>query len=302
MTYNFLSLHELQPHQIASAIAVFLKVPSDSVDVADADGDQDDRNWDAAALCDYSRVQGDVSLSLDIDVQEWVPDQPDEADAALAFAVSSRTAVLYPAEENLPSAYWLVTPAPIVTRARLNASDDEPPTYTVEAVEEPVRELPAAQVMQLPEILQAQKIPTPTADQFTAAIQKLRESQENATDPLLEDEPGTLLYEARVGLFLWERMVRRMESGWEPSGRYPLDMYRKDLQLRDELAQYTMTAPPKVRELLSNAVQQLDDVMAQHTVQDEHGVLIGRHPGESSQHSKLEWWWHRTPEPAPWTT
>ncbi|MFJ9619469.1 hypothetical protein [Streptomyces noursei] len=209
--------------------------------------------------------------------------------------------MLYPAEENIPSAYWAATPEPVVTRARLVQSDEEPVNFTVDAIEAPVVGLPNAQVMQLPEILATQKIPTPTTDQFAAAVEKLRESYDGEPHGSLEDKPGTPVYEARTALFLWERMVRRRESGWEPGGKYPIDVYRKDLALRDELAQLVMVAPPVAREALADSVKNLDDVFVRHTVQDEDGLIVGRRPsGAPAGQAERGWWWQRRPEPMPW--
>ncbi|WP_274911325.1 hypothetical protein [Streptomyces sp. WZ-12] len=300
MTYNLLTVNQLLPGEIAEALATCFRVPVESVDVADADGDQDARNWDAAVLCDYSQLRGDLALSLDIDIQNWVPERPAEADLALALSIKSGSVVLYPAEEKIPSAYWAVTPEPLVTRARLVQSDEEVVHFRVDAVEEPVAGLPNAQVMQLPEILAAQTIPTPATGQFVAVVEKLRESHDAEASGQLEDKPGTLIYEVRTSLFLWERMVRRMESGWRPGGKYPIDLYRKDLALRDELAQLVKIAPPVTREALADSIQKLDDVLARCTVQDEDGLVIGRPSGAHTEQAERGWWWRRRPDPMPW--
>ncbi|GGZ79806.1 hypothetical protein ACFOOM_07220 [Streptomyces echinoruber] len=177
MTYNFFTVDRLQPPRIADALISCLHVEQGAVDVADTDGDQENRNWDALVTCDYSYVDGDVSLALDIYVQEAVTPQPPEPETASAFAAAARTIVLYPAEENIPSAYWLVTPTGLVTRARLMASDDETPEYSIDAVEVAVPQLPRARVMQLPEIVREQYVPTPATKEFVLALAALREAR-----------------------------------------------------------------------------------------------------------------------------
>ncbi|WP_214351305.1 hypothetical protein [Streptomyces sp. CJ_13] len=127
MTYNLLTVDPVSPETMALALAGCLGIAVDDVDVADSDGDPDLRNWDAPVSCEYRAVQGDVAWSLDVYAQGHVADQPPESDLAAGFAKAAMTTVLFPAEEALPSAYWVVTPEGLLTRARLELSDDEPP-------------------------------------------------------------------------------------------------------------------------------------------------------------------------------
>ncbi|MEU9763062.1 hypothetical protein [Streptomyces sp. NPDC047985] len=235
MTYNLFTTDRLQPSRISDALASCLRVEPNSVDVADVDADQDNRNWDALALCDYSPVLGDVALTLDIFVQDAVSQQPTEPEFASRFAVAAQTMVLYPAEEQLPSAYWLVTATGLVTRARLLASDDERPEYSIDAVEAAIPQLHGVRVMQLPEIVREQHVPTPTTSEFIHATELLRVAHESPADPVLVDESGAHLYHSRAYLAEWERMVRHMESGWRPTGNYPVALYCEALLARDRI-------------------------------------------------------------------
>jgi hypothetical protein len=300
MSYNLFTVHRLQPSVIASALASVLRVTLASVDVADADGDQESRDWGALVLCSYSDVFGDVSLALDIYVQDTVGHRPPESELALKFAAQARTTVFYPAQEFIPSAYWLATPDGLVTRARLEASDDQPPAYIVDAVEAPVPQLPHAQVMQLPEILREQKVPTPTTEEFLAAARAIRRSQGDQAAPELGDEPGTALDKARTALLLWERLVRRMESGWEPSGRYPAEMYVDDLLMRDKLAQREAQAPEVVRVFLRQSIEKLDAIFVKHTLEDGGRALEAAREGSTAVVSGRGWWWLRRPKQLPW--
>ncbi|MEU0273489.1 hypothetical protein [Streptomyces sp. NPDC006307] len=157
MLYNFLTVHRPAPADMAAALAGAVGVPVTDVDVAAGDADPEGRNWDAPVLCAYHAVRGDLALSWDVYVSdEAVPDAPDEPAAAHRVAAATGTTVLYPATDLLnPSAYWAATPEGTVARARLYESDDDEPVLTVDAVEAPVPQLPAARVEPLPEARQS---------------------------------------------------------------------------------------------------------------------------------------------------
>ncbi|MFE7040212.1 hypothetical protein ACFU9X_12375 [Streptomyces atratus] len=300
MTYNLFTTDRLQPPRVSNALASCLHVEPNSVDVADVDADQDNRNWDALALCDYSPVLGDVSLTLDIFVQDAVPQQPTEPEFASRFAVAAQTVVLYPAEEHLPSAYWLVTPAGLVTRARLLASDDERPEYSIDAVEAAVPQLPDIRVMQLPEIVREQHVPTPTTSEFIHATELLRKTQESPTVPVIVDETGSHLYQSRAYLAEWERMVRRMESGWHPTGNYPVELYCEALLARDRIEQLPEELSRPVADLLRKSVEQLDEAFKKCTAPDDTWATGVGVPGSFADLSERGWWWHRKPLTLPW--
>jgi hypothetical protein len=282
------------------ALASCLRVDPGVVDVADVDGDQDARNWDAVVLCDYSYVPGDVSLALDIFAQEAVPNQPKEADLARDFAAAAQTVVLYPASEQIPSAYWLVTPAGSVTRARLMASDDERPAYCIDAVEDTVPQLPHVRVMQLPEIVRERHVATPTARNFSLAVEALRHAQEGSADPALIDDPGSALYHSRMYLAEWERMVRVMESEWRPTGRYPAELYCEALRARDHLEQLPAELSKSVADLLQDAVSKLDEEFRKHTEPDDSWVTETGISGTVASTDEYGWWWRCKPLVMPW--
>ncbi|WP_405898296.1 hypothetical protein OG242_12855 [Streptomyces sp. NBC_00727] len=153
MTYNLLTVDPVLPGVIARALAGCLGVAVRDVDVAHAGGDQESRDWEAAVLCTYHGLRGNLTLSWDVYVQEFVAEQPAEREVAAALAKAAGTTVLCPADEAPPSAYWAVTPDGLLTRARLEPSDDEPPVCTVTAVEAPVPQLPGAAVTRFAEIV-----------------------------------------------------------------------------------------------------------------------------------------------------
>ncbi|MBG0854220.1 hypothetical protein I2W78_20875 [Streptomyces spinoverrucosus] len=300
MTYNFFTVDRLQPPLLSNALASCINVEPSTVDVADVDGDQDDRNWDAHVLCDYTHVFGNVSLTLDIFVQDAVPNQPNEADAAKKFAAAAQTVVLYPAAEQIPSAYWLVTPTGLLTRARLVATDDERPTYSIDAVEAAIPQLPGVRVMQLPEIVRERRVPTPVTADFTRAVDALRRSQHGSVNAALIDEPGTPLNHSRNYLAEWERMVRIMASNWQPTGRYPIELYCDALRARDFLAHLSAKLPQPVDDLLQKAVDQLDARFRSHTQLDDTWAIEAGTSDSSATMENPGWWWHRKPLILPW--
>ncbi|MGW1192522.1 hypothetical protein [Streptomyces sp. NPDC002559] len=196
---------------VAEAIARCLGIPVRDVDMADEHTDQALRNWDAPVLCEKATVRGDLEVLLDVYTRDGVGPYSDEAGLAVDFARAARTVVLYSAEEALPSAYWLAADDGTVTRARLFVSDDEEPTYTIDAVEAPVARLPHTPVTRLPEIVREQRTATPVSDRFTGLLQAL--------DSNRAEEPGTPHWMARTRLATWEQLVRTMTDRWpRPTG------------------------------------------------------------------------------------
>ncbi|MHB9860159.1 hypothetical protein [Streptomyces sp. YIM S03343] len=292
MTYNLLTVEPLTLDAVTAVLARCLHVREQEVDAADEDTDQELRNWDALVFCDKVTVQGDVSTSLDVYVQEFVQPQPSEREVASAFAREAGTVVLFPAEEVRPSAYWLATPDGLVTRARLYESDDEQLRRTIDRVEAPVAGLPHLTVARIPEIVGEQQIATPLGDAFKAHL-----------DPMYPEEtstPGTPFWKARSCLGAWEKLVRQMEAAWEPTGWHPSDLYRDRLEARDELEQLRTRLPENVAALLRNALDPLDALFAELTVDDADGLLRKELPRAECDTAVHGWWWNRRPDPLPW--
>ncbi|MFF4244254.1 hypothetical protein ACFYY2_07240 [Streptomyces sp. NPDC001822] len=288
--YNFLTVHRPAPQAMAAALAEAIGVPVSGVDVADEDtGQPDDRNWDAPVLCTHRSAAGDLALSWDVSVSDAVAAAPSEAGAALRLAARLGTTVLHPAQESAPSAYWAVGPDGAVARARVLEADegDGPPCLVVDAVDAPMGQLPAARVEVLAETLRAERWETPVTDTFAAAA-----------DPDGEAPATGTVNRAREALLLWERLVRRIDAGWLPDGRYPFELYAEDLRTRDRLEELAAAAGPE-RERLGSAVAELDAVFRRGTNADS-GALLGRLTGSGSAVVDRGWWWHRRPAKLPW--
>ncbi|WP_314250550.1 hypothetical protein [Streptomyces sp. DSM 40907] len=286
--YNLLTVDALGPETMAAALARCFGVEAGDVGVADADADPELRDWAAPVLCTYEAVSGDLARSLDLYAQDRVADRPPESEVAARLARAAGTTVLFPAEEAYPSAYWAATPQGLVTRVRLELSDDEPPLYTVGSAEAPVPQLPRAVVERFAEIVREQRPPSPVAEAFKASAAPLWPGE--GPHPRLEGN-----------LTVWERVVLQLESGWAPSGWYPADLYRERLEARDELARIGAQLPPEVRRLLDRTVAGLDVRFTRATEEDPSGRLAeelagGRSPGRAG----LGRWWYRRPDPLPW--
>ncbi|MBL1083088.1 hypothetical protein JK359_14025 [Streptomyces actinomycinicus] len=292
MTYNLLTVEPLTLDAVTAALAQCLHVGVQEVDVADENTDQDLRNWDALVLCETVTVLGDVSTSLEIYVHESVQPRPGEREMASAFARAAGALVLFPAEEALPSAYWLATESGLVTRSRVYESDDEELRYTIDRVEAPVDRLPHVTVARIPEVVRELKIATPLGDVFAAHLHRMH-PEETGT-------PGTPFWTARSSLAAWEKLVRQMEAAWAPSGWYPSDLYAERLAARDKLEHLRNQLPENVTVLLQNALEPLDALFAALTVDDTDG-LLGKEPLPGADTAAPHgWWWTRRPDPLPW--
>lgn len=288
MIANLFTVAAPAPARLRGALADLLAVPEDAVDVADADGDQEGRHWEAPVLCTYRRLPpGDLALELDLTVEDGTAGRLTEGGLARGLAVRAGSSVLHPAEVELPSAYWVATPDGRSVRCRLEALDTEDDTaYRVEAVEEPVADLPDATVETLPEILDREPVGTPLSDAVLAG---------RPTGTVASVE-GHLHY----GLRVWERLCRRLESGWRPSGRYREDLFRRDLEARDDLADVVGQAGEPGAEALRSAVARLDRIFREYTEETQEPPVAHRATDEAADRKAERWWWHRRPRNVPW--
>jgi hypothetical protein len=279
VTGDLFTVGVLEPDALVTALAGAVGVSPAEVDVADADGDPEARNWGAPVLCAYTRLPaGGLGLLLDVYVAEGTDEREpvralDEAELARRLAARAGTTVLYPADAFPPSAYWAVTADGLVTRARLYDPDEHEDPYIVDAVEAPVPDLPRAHVTVLPEILREERIGLPVTDAFNAAVP--------------ESSSGSEADAARIGLVMWERLVRRLERDWAPSGRYRLDLYEEDLAERDELEVLEPRLPEAYVKPFRTALGQLDALFRTYTV-----------PTDSDDEAR--WWRGRRPRRVPW--
>ncbi|MET9359755.1 hypothetical protein ABZX93_02420 [Streptomyces sp. NPDC006632] len=300
MSYNLLAVDSSDPATAALALAGCLGVAVGDVDVGEPDTDPDVRNWNAPVTCGLRPLQGDLTQALDIYVQETVGGRPLESEVAARFAKAVRTTVLFPALEAPPSAYWAATPQGLLTRVRLEPSEDEPPVFTVTAVEARVARFPRATVTRFEEIVREQRPDSPVSEHFMASLERVRQAASCLARLPLDDDTGGPIRSVRDILVVWERVITQMESGWAPSGWYPADLYRERLEARDALAALVHRLPHDVVPLLTDALGRLDRRFAAATVESTTEVLPRRRSAGAVGQGPGGWWWCRRPDPVPW--
>ncbi|WP_244204265.1 hypothetical protein [Streptomyces africanus] len=275
---NLFTVAEPAPERLRGALADMLALPDRDVDVANADGDQEGRRWDAPVLCTFRLLPpGDLAMELDITVEDTTAGTLTEERLAHGLAARLRSFVLHPSELDLPSAYWVAVPDGRSVRCRLEAvNTGEDTAYRVDAVEEEIPDLPRAQVEILPEILDRQPISTPASDAVLATL---------PTGPAASVE-GRVHHALRV----WERLTRRLQSDWSPSGRYREDLFHRDLEARDALELLIPEVDEAHADALRNALSRLDQTFSDHT-----------DPKPTRDNGKAaSWWWNRVPLRTPW--
>lgn len=292
MTYDLLIAGGLDAGRLAAALAAMTNVPVEAVGVADED--VDDRNWDAAVLCTVRPMSGDIRWVLDIYLRDTVPIQPSEADAAAYLADSLAVPVLYPAESYPPSAYRLVAPDGVRTRARVYAGADDQGDGTclvIDAVEQPVPALPGVRVEPQPEVIKQHRMATPVADEFEAWLATQVSTEIATSDPF---------WYAGNRFTSWESLTARMTAGWPPDGWYPLGYYRDDLKARDDLAADIEKLPPAIANRLTEVLARVDDAFRAGTREVDDPKRLAETLGDDALSDFRGWWWRRLPYPEPW--
>ncbi|MEU4692463.1 hypothetical protein [Actinoplanes sp. NPDC023714] len=275
MTYDLLLIGDLDILRMQAALASVAQVPVEKVDVGS--GWSGDRNWDAPVLCTYEELDGDISYSLDIHLSTV---EPAVEELARHLAVELGELILYPAESNPPSAFWLVQPDGSRTRARIEDEDlDDTTLHVIDAVEKPVALLPDVKVELQPEVIWSHRMPTPITEELERLL---------AADPRILTRNAALTH-AMDRLGAWEALTARMATGWPPDGWYPLEYWQDDMVMRDRLAADLEIIPQSVVDPFTAALARVDEAFRAGT-REISGVA-----GEKG------WWWRRAPEPAPWS-
>jgi len=275
MTYDLYLVGGLDVARLVAALAGVLAVPVEAVDVSAQDAP--DRRWDAAVLCGFFPVSGDISFGLDVFVRDDVPALPPPATVAQRLADELTEPILYAATDGFPeSAFWMAVPGDGRTRARvLDGDAPDELVMTIDAVERPVASLPSVRVAAQPEVIREHRMPTPVADGFRRGL-----AGEGAGI-------GDPLRRAGNDLAAWEGLAGRMAAGWPPDGWYPEDFYREDLDTRDRLAAAAGSLTGPVGGRFAAALTEVDDAFRAGT----------REIGEPAPRG---WWWGRVPDPVPW--
>lgn len=113
--------------------------------------------------------------------------------------------------------------------------------------------------------------------------------REKITDPV---------YSLRNMFSTWERLVRRMEAGWQNEGQYPISAYANDLDSRDQLQAAMSALPDAAQAELSSLLRVLDERFLGQTELDAIGEL-GPWLKPSSGEDR-HGFWLRKPRVIPW--
>ncbi|MFD3453744.1 hypothetical protein ACFWVC_16370 [Streptomyces sp. NPDC058691] len=117
---------------------------------------------------------------------------------------------------------------------------------------------------------------TPVTDGFEQALDALRRAPYGVGDEALWEVEGSVLWEARMHLEAWERVVRGLEAG-RATGR-------GELGCRDGVAGLVRRLPGPVAEVYGEALGEVDGRYMELSVEDDDA------PGGGAG-----WWWGRRP-------
>ncbi|MGH1551852.1 hypothetical protein ACRAWF_05945 [Streptomyces sp. L7] len=273
---NVFAVRELEPANLRTGLADLLGVAAEAVDVADRDGDQEDaalgRTGPVHLPRPAARRSGTGTRSLRRGRDGRHPHGG--GSRARARGPDGHVGPLPAQDLGLDSAFWVAVPDGRTVRCRLETIDsDEDTTYRVDAVEEPVADLPRATVESLPEVLDAEPVATPSP---TPSCVRIRRERRRAWRDVSTTACGC-----------GERLVRRLAAGWSPSGRYREDLFLRDLRARDDLARLVTEVDAGHAERLRATVARLDEEFRDCTEP-------GGHP------STERWWRDRNPRSVPW--
>ncbi|MCX5376732.1 pentapeptide repeat-containing protein [Streptomyces sp. NBC_00091] len=251
--YGFLLAGKVEPQDLARVLDEVFAAGTGAVEVA-PQWDADAWRWDTPVQCGYEWFShGDIAGALHVYAGPAVPDPPSGETIARALARELGTAVLVDWRTH-PWVEQVLTPGGGATFARVDDLEGDAEGCEVTATHAWVEEFPNAVVEGLPEVVRH----APLAPQGTAPR-----------------------------LWLWTDLICRMEAGWPPVRWYGIDMYRENLESRDELRD--LEGDPE----LGAQLEALDARFRAVTVEDA-GLEIGADPAATP------WYWHRRPAVLPW--
>jgi hypothetical protein len=118
--------------------------------------------------------------------------------------------------------------------------------------------------------------------------------------PHIREKITEPLYSVRNLFAFWERLVRRMESGWQLPGQYPISAYSNDLDARDHLQHAVQSLPAPARTPLEELLARLDERFLAQTVPDDAGELRPWVRPSAAATDEPGEHWRRKPVINPW--
>ncbi|MBZ6174083.1 hypothetical protein KVH24_14750 [Streptomyces olivaceus] len=122
--------------------------------------------------------------------------------------------------------------------------------------------------------------------------------------PRIAAEMTTPVYSVADRFASWERLVRRVEPGWDGDDFYPISAYGNDLDSRGALDQVMRTLPDEVVEgQPGQLLTGLDARFRAATLPDpQRSLRPWVRPTADKPEEQLGEWWQRKPLRAPWPT
>ncbi|MFF3956309.1 hypothetical protein ACFYY1_24225 [Streptomyces sp. NPDC001890] len=124
------------------------------------------------------------------------------------------------------------------------------------------------------------------------------EIERSRVSPSIREKFADPLYSVKNLFSFWEHLVRRMESGWQLPGQYPISAYINDLDSRDQLQIAMGTLTDEAQTELSALLAALDARFVHQSVPDEVGEL--RPWLKPSSGEEPHGFWLRKPRNHPW--
>lgn len=270
------------PTRLPPILAEAFRVALERTDVSAA-SELEDRNWDAVVTCEYEPLQGDLTWSLLIYAANEVEHQPTEEALASLAAQRLSAPVFTSWDSRFPWIRRVDLAGGGHTLARVLQPEDDESSYVVDATESEIPGFPNVPVTRFSEAVRAYGLPTPISDSLESA------------------EPGRDTSRLVDLLRNWERLCSRMRSDWPPNRWFPANLYREDLEYRDLLGEAVAGAPSETAARASDALEQLDQIYRDYTVDDGGVALCSALPEGITKLSSLPWYWHRRPHVLPWS-
>jgi len=270
-----LMLPKIIEQKITSSMTEIFSVKAEEIDISDADNFAD-RNWDALIFCEYSTLQGDLVFGLSVYASKEVGPTLSEKDFSLRLARKLGVIVVFSGNTMFPSVWRAASPEGNVVYIRLEHPSHEGGDLRIIGTQLPLPGFPHVPLDEFPDLIRIEQIPTPAVDSFYV---------ENQTGELRK------FYQLAV---CWERLTKRMGTGWPPFGWYPLHLYQEDLEVREEAGKIADLLPEKESEKAHSLLTQLDQKFYEETVETKQGKTA------LEAEDKSPWYKRRVPRVTPW--
>ncbi|MGC0411490.1 hypothetical protein RKD32_004414 [Streptomyces sp. SAI-195] len=128
------------------------------------------------------------------------------------------------------------------------------------------------------------------------------EVERSRVAPHIREKMTVPVYSVADRFASWERLVRRLEPGWDCDDFYPISAYDNDLDSRDALDQVMRALPTEAGEgPLGELLDRLDTRFRAATVPDpELSLRPWVRPTTERPEEELGEWWKRKPVRVPW--